>query len=270
MLLPNKVYYWRIQGSNSSGAGVWSATWSFTTIATPQLPAVPTLVSPADLATNVALNPTLGWNTAANATSYQAQVSTVSNFSSTVFDQSNLSGNSVQVNGLLNNTVYYWRVQSSNGTDLSGWSSSRSFTTVTVPQLPAIPTLASPEDLATNVALNPTLSWNTAANATSYQAQVSTVSNFSSTVFDQSNLSGTSVQVNGLLTNTVYYWRVRSSNGTDLSAWSTSRSFTMAPLPPGMVQLLARQPMRRLRCSAEYNIELERVKRRDKIPRRSF
>ena len=225
-LLNNTVYYWRVQSSNGTDNSAYSSSWSFTTIAAPQLPAVPTLVSPADLATNVALNPTLSWNTAANATSYHTQVSTQSNFSSTVFDQSNLAGTSVQVNGLLNNTVYYWRVQSSNGTDNSAYSSSWSFTTIAAPQLPAVPTLVSPADLATNVALNPTLSWNTAANATSYHAQVSTQSNFSSTVFDQSSIAGTSVQVNGLLNNTVYYWRVQSSNGTDNSAYSSSRSFT--------------------------------------------
>ena len=57
---------------------------------------------------------------------------------------------------------------------------------------PDVPTLLSPTDLATGIAISPTLSWNASSGATSYQVQVSTASNFATTVFDQSGITATS------------------------------------------------------------------------------
>jgi subtilisin family serine protease len=121
------TYYWRVVASNASGA-TSSAIWSFTTA----LPA-PVLGSPADKATNVTRTPTLSWSAVTGAATYDVQVATRSNFSS--------SSLVVNVNGLVNTsftsttalrsrTTHFWRVRSrtSNGT-LSAWSSSRSFTT---------------------------------------------------------------------------------------------------------------------------------------------
>jgi len=240
-LANNTLYYWRVQSSNSGGSSAWSGSRSFTTIAAQQLPAVPVLVSPANLATGVAINPTLSWNVAANATSYHVQVSTVSNFASTILDQSNISTTSVLLSSLLNNTLYYWRVESSNAGGPSGWSAPWSFTTIAAQQPPAVPVLVSPANLATGVAINPTLSWNAAANAASYHVQVSTVSNFASTILDQSNISTTSVLLGSLINNTVYYWRVESSNSVGNSGWAAAWSFTTVQSlqPPATPTLLA-------------------------------
>ena len=74
--------------------------------------------------------PTLSWNTSVTATSYQVQVSTVSNFASTVFDQSGITATSASVTpALLNNTQYYWRVNATNAGGTSAWSTVWSFTT---------------------------------------------------------------------------------------------------------------------------------------------
>ncbi|MCB9333943.1 MAG: DNRLRE domain-containing protein, partial [Lewinellaceae bacterium] len=94
-------------------------------------PDAPTLVSPADMATGVTVPPTLSWNAAAGADTYQVQVSTASDFSSTVFDQSGIVATSVVVPGLADNTLYYWRVNATNGNGTSDWSAVWSFTTGT-------------------------------------------------------------------------------------------------------------------------------------------
>ncbi|MGB3006040.1 MAG: LamG-like jellyroll fold domain-containing protein [Chitinophagaceae bacterium] len=94
-------------------------------------PPAPALINPADGSTGIALSPTLSWNASATATSYRAQVSTVSNFATTVFDQSSIATTSVAVTpALLNNTVYYWRVNATNTNGTSVWSSFRTFTTI--------------------------------------------------------------------------------------------------------------------------------------------
>lgn len=94
----------------------------------PTPPSAPTLVSPSNGATNVSTSPTLSWNASSGATSYRAQVSTSSSFSTTVFDQS-VSTTSVTVSGLASGTTYYWRVSASNSAGTSSWSATWSFTT---------------------------------------------------------------------------------------------------------------------------------------------
>ncbi|MBI2504877.1 MAG: ASPIC/UnbV domain-containing protein [Candidatus Latescibacteria bacterium] len=92
--------------------------------------ATPTLSSPADAATGQAISLTLSWNAVTGATSYRLQVSTVSNFASTVFDNAALAGTSQAVGPLSYNTTYYWRVRANNANSASAYSTTRSFTTV--------------------------------------------------------------------------------------------------------------------------------------------
>ena len=222
------VYYWRVNATNTGGTSSWSSTRSFTTVGS--APTAPTLSSPTDGATGVSKTPTLSWNASSGATSYQIQVSTSSSFTSTLVDQSGLTGTSYAASGLADVTVYYWRVNATNSNGTSSWSATRSFTTVG--SAPAAPTLASPADAATGVSVSPTLSWNVASGATSYRLQVSISSTFATTVFDQPNITGTSQQVTGLANNTVYYWRVNATNTNGTSNYSTTQSFTTVVAVP--------------------------------------
>ncbi len=92
--------------------------------------------------------------------------------------------------------------------------------------LAAGPTLASPANAATGVALRPTLSWNTLAGATSYLLEVAADAGFSSIVYSTTTGS-TSQQVGvDLAGSTLYYWRVTGINGCGTGVASVSRSFT--------------------------------------------
>ena len=88
------------------------------------------------------------------------------------------------------------------------------------------PALINPANNSTNILINPNLSWNTSANATSYILQVSTSNAFSSCVVNQTGISGTTFQVTGLDYNTQYFWRVQAVNATDISEWSEVWQFT--------------------------------------------
>jgi subtilisin family serine protease len=123
------TYYWRVNATNSVGTSAWSTTRSFTTAPLASLLA-PVLSSPATGATNVAVNPTLVWNAASGATAYDVQVSTKSNFSSLVVNQTGVSGTSLALSGLRRNVNHYWRVRSRNSTAVSAWSTAWSFKTV--------------------------------------------------------------------------------------------------------------------------------------------
>jgi hypothetical protein len=223
-------YYWRVNAKNAGGTSAWAGTWNFTTIIA--APSAPAPSSPTNAATGVAILPTLSWNAASGATSYQVQVSTASNFATTVFDQSGITVTSQAVTpALSNNTPYYWRVNATNAGGTSAWSGTWSFTTIVA--APSAPALASPANAATGVAILPTLSWSAASGATSYQVQVSTASNFATTVFDQSGITVTSQAVTPALSNnTPYYWRVNATNAGGTSAWSGAWSFTTVVAAP--------------------------------------
>jgi hypothetical protein len=217
------VYYWRANATNAGGTSGWTAAMSFTTIVA--APSAPTLSTPSNTATNVSLTPTLTWSTVANAASYQIQVSTVSNFASTVFTASGLTATTQAISpALSNSTQYYWRVNATNAGGTGGWSSTFSFTTV--PPAPAAPTLSSPANGATGVAASPTVSWAAVSGASSYEVQISTSSTFATTVFDKSGVTSTSQAVTPALSNkTTYYWRVNATNAGGTSAWSGAWSF---------------------------------------------
>jgi hypothetical protein len=115
--------------TNESKAPLSVSYWRKATAPAGSAPAVPTLVAPADGATGVATNVTLSWNAVTGATSYDVQVSTSSNFSTTVVNQLALTTTSLATTSLQVNTTYYWRVRATNSAGSSNYSPARSFTT---------------------------------------------------------------------------------------------------------------------------------------------
>lgn len=200
---------------------------NFGTVPTLPAPGVPTLSSPADLATNVAIAPTLSWAAATAATTYNLQVSTTNTFATTLVNLTGLTTTSRAISGLANSTTYYWRVSTTNATGTSAWSSTRSFTTAAPLALPAAPTLSSPANLATNVSRTPTISWGAVTGAATYEIQISTIADFSIVTFGSTGLTARSVRVSPQLgSRTAYVWRVRARNATGAGPWSTPRTFT--------------------------------------------
>ena len=196
---------------------------------TPSLPtpSVPTLSSPANLATNVAIAPTLSWAAASAAGTYNLQVSTSNTFATTVIDLTGLATTSRAISGLANSTTYFWRVSATNTTGTSAWSVVSSFTTVAPLAIPVAPTLSSPANVATNVSRTPTMSWNAVTGVATYEIQVSTTNTFALVTFGRTGLTARSIRVSPQLgSRTAYFWRVRAVNTAGTGPWSDVRSFT--------------------------------------------
>ncbi len=87
------------------------------------------------------------------------------------------------------------------------------------------PTLLAPANLASNVCVTPTLSWNSVPAATSYQLQVSTSTAFTSTLYDNAGLTSTGVTLPALTRGQTYFWRVNASGPGGTSPWSSVWSF---------------------------------------------
>jgi hypothetical protein len=76
------------------------------------------------------------------------------------------------------------------------------------------------------MAVTPTLSWGTVANASFYRVQISNSPLF--TLVIDTSLAGTSRRVPQLPVSATYYWRVNAGNTYGESAWSDAWSFTTA------------------------------------------
>lgn len=96
---------------------------------------------------------------------------------------------------------------------------------------PAAPTGLAPD--GTNVNGAPILSWDRVAGVTGYDVQVSGSSTFSSLLYSVSTKNSRAVPTVTLPENT--YWRVRATDGTGASAWSSS-SFTIDVAAPPALQ----------------------------------
>ena len=226
-------YYWRVNATSSAGTTDWSTTYSFTTASTnpPPGPTAPILDTPVSGTTNTPLTPTLVWNASQGATSYNLQVSTNTQFSSFIVNSTGLSTTSYSLSGLNEATTYYWRASATNSNGTSGWSSVWNF--ITISSIPPTPVLASPTNGSTNELTNPTLTWNNAQGATSYNLQLALDSQFTNLVTNQSGLTSTTYNVPELTNGTQYYWRVNAVNSSGTSTWSESWSFTTTiPVPP--------------------------------------
>jgi hypothetical protein len=214
-------YYWRVRSNDGTSFSEWSIVWTFYTGPYP-----PMLSLPANNSINVALNPSLSWNSDTSAISYSLQVSSIINFSNLVYNQSGDKNTIRQISGLNNSTNYYWRVNSTNSFGTSAWSKVFQFTSINL----SSPLLISPFNISYNNITSPILKWHKTGTQ-SYSVQVSSDSLFS-ILLNNEIVKDTLLQVTGLTKSTNYYWRARSIDGTSFSEWSTFWTFYTGPNPP--------------------------------------
>jgi photosystem II stability/assembly factor-like uncharacterized protein/Leucine-rich repeat (LRR) protein len=123
------TYYWHVKANNTVGSSDWSDTWNFT-LTTSSGVATPVLTEPGNGSTEIPIPAKLVWeeNTIGGAT-YHVQVSTLSDFSTTIFDQSGITTGTKFVDGLAYSTQYFWRVRTTVNSEQSSWSTVFNFTT---------------------------------------------------------------------------------------------------------------------------------------------
>ncbi|MEX1268757.1 MAG: hypothetical protein WEA56_07115, partial [Balneolaceae bacterium] len=239
-------YFWRVRGVNDDGEGDWSNSFSFTTEEDiPDAPEQVVLSSPSDGAEDIPLQPTLDWGAADRADSYELDVSTNPNFNGqNTSRETGITGTDFTITEDLDfETEHYWRVRGVNESGEGEWSNPFSFTTEEdIPDIPGQVVLSSPADGAEDVSLQPTLDWNPAARADSYELDVSTNPNFNGqNTSRETGITGTDFTVTEELGfETEHYWRVRGVNESGEGEWSETFDFTTieeAPDAPGEVVL---------------------------------
>ncbi|MBS1536904.1 MAG: T9SS type A sorting domain-containing protein [Bacteroidetes bacterium] len=218
-LAGSTVHYWRVRATRGAIVSNWTPTRTFTTLFPPPPP--PVLSLPTNNATAQSLSTVLNWLPALGAASYNVQVSTNASFIGLLVDSS-LTGTSLTLSKLQNYTVYYWRVNATNVSGTSAYSTVWNFRT-----LIASTALSNPVTSTMEIQIPSTLSWVNVPGLTGYRLQLSTAANFSTIAYDNATITTSTFSVPNLLNNTKYYWRVKCiGTGGEESDWSVSWNFT--------------------------------------------
>jgi len=186
-------------------------------------PPAPVLTAPANAATGVSVTPTLTWNAATGATSYDVYFGT----SSTPPLVTNVSGTTYNPGTLGGNTTYFWKIAAKNA---GGSTASTIWSFTTLAAAPAAPVLTTPANASTSQLLTSTLNWTAASGATSYDVYFGTAS----TPPLATNVTVTTYSPGTLTANTKYYWKIVAKN-TAGSTSSAVWSFTTQSSTPGGV-----------------------------------
>lgn len=125
-LTAGTTYYWKLVPYNANGDATGCSVWSFTTATAP---GCATALTPADLATDVALNPTLSWTAPTGpVSSYDVYFGTATNPPMVA----NVTTTSYTPTGLLaSNTAYFWKIVPKNSIGDATGCAEQSFTTGT-------------------------------------------------------------------------------------------------------------------------------------------
>lgn len=236
-LLAPGTYYWEVEARFSNGDfnTDWSSPSAFTIGALP----APARQSPADNINGAVQDVVLDWAPVAGARYYDLQVSTDSNFNTTVVDQPYITGTRFSPPTTLNNDQYYWRVRpvDANGNRSSWalapvWHFQRNY--------PDQPTLQYPADGAS--VGNPFYyQWSAVPHASRYVVQLSSDAAFTDTgnnptscFTTQTTLTPGSPGQNCMpAAYGTYYWRVYAVDdpGNALTDYISAQvhSFTYAP-----------------------------------------
>jgi len=159
-------------------------------------PNAPQLTSPLTAAQNQSVNLRLDWEDVVSVKSYKVQVATDINFTNIFLDQANDTLSYLDVFNLANEQTYYWRVNATNPTGTSGWSSIWNFKTIV--SIPDQPVLVSPANYSSNNPTSIAFSWRKVDKATSYIFQLGNDSLFT-----------TITSYDSLLTDTLKSWFYR-------------------------------------------------------------
>jgi predicted phage tail protein len=197
-------------------------------------PTAPKLTSPTNNSTGLPTNPKLYWSAVSNAETYEVEVSKNPDFSSLVVNNNSLTTNEFTVSGLQQDTSYYWRVRAINSAGTSPYSIVWTFRTIKPVLIPAVPSLLSPTNGAKDLSVSPRLQWTSVTGSKTYRVQISKESNFATLFLDNAAVTTNSLQVNGLRDGVTYYWRVRATNESGSSSFSSVWSFQtkQALIPP--------------------------------------
>ena len=199
-------YYWRMTATDADDTSFWSEVWEFTTKG-PIDP--PQLIAPIDSIVNLTLLPTFEWTSIEISESYNFELATDPDFTNIAITMNLLDTIYTVEENLLEDTLYYWRVNAMNTEHTSVWSETWMFQTGFDKVF-----LVSPEDSIVNFSLDSSLIWRVHTNASAYRYKIQIAIDEHFTSASIIETAETTIDTTYLPTqaevNTNYYWRVQA------------------------------------------------------------
>jgi len=216
------TYHFRVKSTDAAGNLATSGDYTFTTAAPPDTTAP--VISGVGTGNITTTGVTITWTTN-EASSSQAEFGTTTAYgSSSTLDNNSVTSHSVTLNNLSATTTYHFRVKSTDAAGNLVTSGDYTFTTATPPDTtaPVISSVGAGNMTTTGV----TITWTTNEASTS-KVEYGT----SQTYGSQSNVDNTlvtahTVVLSGLTPNTIYYFRVISSDQAGNQGISAGSNFT--------------------------------------------
>ncbi len=229
VLQNDKDYYYRVSATDIYGTSDYSTVFKFRTVRE--------------------INPVLGWpiggsgaftnpqlfswylNEYAPGTIYDFELSLNANLTSPVIKVQNIDATTLSqtLSGLPGNVPLYWRIASKvSPTIVSHFSAIDSFTIQTPGFVALLPYPSHPVGGLTLYNTEATLYWYLIAAGTglTYQVEINTNNTFTGTP-TVTGLTNMYYSITGLTPGATYYWKVRSFNGLQYSAWSDAGVFVI-------------------------------------------
>jgi len=189
---------------------------------TPTPPPAPTGLTATTGYTKVSLS----WTASDLTDSYSVYRGTTAGGESTTAVASGITTTSYVNTGLTNGTTYYYKVKATNVIGTSGYSNEASATPA-IPPIPPAPTGLTATGDNTKVLLN----WNASSDAESYNIYRGTTAGGESTTAVASGITTTNYVNTGLTNGTTYYYKVKATNFSGTSGYSTEASATATDHP---------------------------------------
>jgi hypothetical protein len=213
------VYYIWIRAKNVAGISGFSFSASAKPSAFAVLPETPSSLSVSS--GSGLLN--VSWPEVEGALSYEVWAGVSNNSASATKHGADISGTSVMLTGLTNETTYYIWIKAKNNIGVSGFSPHSSGTPSAFAVTPAAPQ-TTPTVISGNAQL--TVSWQAVEGASSYEVWAGSNANPTLVTKRGDDVSGLSAVITGLSNGTVYYVWVKAKNNVGTSGFSPAASGT--------------------------------------------
>jgi fibronectin type 3 domain-containing protein len=203
------TYYVWVKAKNAAGTSGFSPSASGTPALTvPAIPAVPTIAVDYHQLT-------VTWPAVIDTASYEVRYHTANDSSTAQQFGGDITGTTVTITGLTNNTLYYVWVKAKNASGESDFSPSASGTPVLL--APSAPSVSTGDTELT-------ATWTGVNSATSYEVYYSSTDNSATATQSGGGVTTTSATITGLTNGTTYYVWVKAKNATDTSDFSPGAS----------------------------------------------
>ena len=187
------------------------------------------LTFPESGATDVSIFTSFDWEFLENADGYFFSLGTTP-YGRELVDNLDIGDvTSFSVNELEYNTTYYISVVPYGAFGEAVGCDEEFFTTENLP-VPDCPTIETPNNNATDVAVNTTINWLSVENADGYTISVGTIPGGTDLINEENVLDATSINPGTLENETVYYVSILAYNELGFSQNCGTYSFTTAPL----------------------------------------